>query len=621
MSGAVKRTKRRRSNYDKTASGKVAAKTRPLPVPEDESGISAKRNLAICILLILLTFGIYKAVVLFGAIPVPNPDYSGYVRVGREILHFKNPATYKRPPVLGIMQIAASKLTLFAENPVLTGSWLLNAILGTMIGVLAWLLGREIIGDSAVWFAIVVMLNPWILRYQAVPIAEVPMVFFILATLFLIFKHSNFCYVFASLASMVRYECSALIFIAFLMDMVYRRSKKERLLAFLYAFCASVPFLLWMLGTAVNWETSSQGHYLNLYGREDESMCFKKFLTLLWHSAFSITHQWPAAVKAMFIRPAGREEIEAVNSSVQTLSIISMITAGTACTIAVVMGIIKRNWKLLAMTIFLSLYIIAHSIKFDTHTRYMVPIICLAFLLCWAGLQYAWRLINGAVRIPRPIVVVLQLVVFVLAVMWFFAYIPYVSKTGPVSVRLSWLPYVAVGTAITVLLLHLYFLKFKYSTRHVVLAAIVCLVVTSQHFASARTIGNGGYNIEFKYLADWYVTNAERGEKLACTWANLLKLMAEKYEADFIDLKACRADTFEGIVDNCRKRNITYVAWTVRGSKKVKRGLDEIYVLKEPRDMGPFEFIHRIDLGKKSRWINIFRLRPPPEEVAGMKTE
>jgi hypothetical protein len=601
----------------------LRTESKPLPCPTTDLKASAKRNFSICLLLILLAFGVYKATVLFGAMPVPSPDYSGYVHVGREILHFQNPSTYKRPPVLGIMQIAASKLMLFSDNPVLTGSWLLNAIFGTMIGILAWLLAREVIGDSAVWFAIVFMLNPWILQFQANPIAELPMVFFILVTLFSIFKHSNWCYVFASLASMLRYECSALIFIAFLMDMVYRKSKKERLFAFLYAFCASVPFLLWMLGTAINWESSSGSHYLNLYGRENESMCFVKFFRLLWYSSFSTTHQWPAAVKAMFVGPASRAEAEAVTSAIRTVSMVSMITASTSCVIAVVMGIIRRNWNLLAMFLFLGLYIVAHSLKFDTHARYTVPVICLTFLLCWAGFQYTWRLINGAVRIPRSIIVVLQLVIFALAVVWFFAYIPYVSKTRPISVRLSWLPYAAVGTVIAVLLLHLYILKFKSCMRHFVLAAIVCLMITSQYFAAARAVGNGGYNVEFKHLADWYIANAKSGERLACTWVGLLKLMAEKHQADFIDLKTCRANTFDGIVRKCYKKNITYVAWTVRGSPKVKRGLKEIYVLREPRDIGPFEFIHRIDLGKKGRWINIFRLRPPADEgnEAGIEQE
>lgn len=619
MPRAGKRTKKRRRTYEKAPSVRVVGKTQPLSAPENDLQISARRNFSICVLLILLALGAYKAIVIFGAVPVPNPDYAGFVRVGREILHFQNPGTYKRLPALGILQITASKFAT-GDSPTLTGSWMLNALFGTLMGVLLWLVAGKVIGDSAVWFAVVCMLNPWMTYYQAEPIAEIPMIFFILVTFYFIFKASRWCYLFAALASMVRYECSALIFIAFLMDMIRAKDRKQRILTFMYAFLASVPFLLWMLGTALNWETTSTGHYLHHFGTGTGQRSFRKFPTLLWRSSVGVLFQWPAAVKAMFVRPTTPQQAEAVISAVNNLSVIGMVVAAFSCAAAFIVGLIKRNWNLLAIMLFTGLYAAAHSIKFGTHTRYCVPIIALSLLVVWAGLQYIWKLINKNGWMPAPLIVVLQVLVFVAAVLWFSAYLPYLLKTGSINVRLAALPYVALALAAVIFLLRLWFFRAVSLRSDLVLLALASVFIVSQHFTAAPLTAGGSYT-EFKELVNWYKTNAKSGEKLACTWSSTLRLVAEKYRNNFIDLKACSDDTFDGIVDKCYKKDITYVAWTPRGSGKVKRGLEEIFILKEPRDIGPFEFIHRIDLQRKGRWINIFRLRPPPEEAAEISAE
>jgi len=612
VSQAKKRIEKRRRTFPKVSSR--AGKTEPKkpPCPPTDLYASAKRNFSICVLLILLALGAYKAVVIFGAVPVPNPDYAGFVRVGRDILHFRNPGTYKRLPALGIMQITASKFAP-GDSPTLTGSWMLNALFGTLMGLLLWLVAAEVIGDSAVWFAVVCMLNPWMTYYQAEPIAEITMIFFILVTFYFIFKASRWSYLFAAIASMVRYECSALIFIAFLMDMIRAENRKQRILTFVYAFLASVPFLLWLVGTALNWETTSTGHYLHHFGTGTGQRSFKKFPTLLCRSSVGVLFQWPAAVKAMFVRPTTPQQAQAVISAVNTLSVFSMVASAFCWAAAFIYGLIKRNWNLLAVILFAGLYATAHSIKFGTHTRYCVPIIALNLLVVWAGLQYIWKLINKNDRIPAPIIFVLQALALVVAIIWFLAYLPYLLKTGSVKVGFAALPYVVLALAAAIFLLRLWFFRALSVRSDLVLLALASVFIVSQHFTAAPLMGGGSYT-EFKELVDWYKANAKGGEKLACTWSSTLRLVAEKYRNNFIDLKACSDDTFDGIVRKCYEKNITYVAWTPRGSPKAKRGLEEIFILKEPRDIGPFEFIHRIDLRRKGRWINIFRLRPPADK-------
>jgi len=124
-----------------------------------------------------------------------------------------------------------------------------------------------------------------------------------------------------------------------------------------------------------------------------------------------------------------------------------------------------------------------------------------------------------------------------------------------------------------------------------------------------------GYNIEFKRLVDWYVANAKPGEKLVCTWSPLLKLLGEKHKDNFIGFGSIKGKTFEEFIENCYKADVTYVTWNIRGSyKKMRKHLVHIgSQLLEPRDIGPFKLVERIEINKKIRWINIFRLREKPE--------
>ena len=72
-----------------------------------------------------------------------------------------------------------------------------------------------------------------------------------LITFFFMFRGSNWSYLFASIASMVRYECAALILAAFVLDMIRRKSKKEKIRALCYSILASIPLGIWMMGTII----------------------------------------------------------------------------------------------------------------------------------------------------------------------------------------------------------------------------------------------------------------------------------------------------------------------------------------------------------------------------------
>ena len=254
----VRPKKRRKSTARASADRKRSqppARQKTLSLPDTTLDTIREKRFEIVVLVVILAFGVYKSIALWGAYPIPNPDFPGFISVGKHLLTFQVPEKFKRAPAVGIFQVLLTYL--LGPNNELNAGWLLNAILAPLNIILIWRIGKRFIGNAAIFLAIVAMLNPWVLRSQVNPIAETTMIFFILITFLFIFKHSNWAYVFASIAAIVRYECTALILIAFLMDMVTRKTNKQRLLAFCWAALASVPFLLWMLGTYLTWSPTA----------------------------------------------------------------------------------------------------------------------------------------------------------------------------------------------------------------------------------------------------------------------------------------------------------------------------------------------------------------------------
>jgi len=601
----------------------LAAKVKGGVLVEQEVSEGRRQAFEWSVLLVLGVFGIYKTWALFGVIPVPNPDYSGFVRVGEQLLHFELPTSFKRAPVLGVLQVGLSHFVWWGPHPTLTASWLLNAVFSVLNIILVWRVGRMLVGESAIWLALVFGLNPWVLRYQIAPIAETALIFFSLTSLFFIFRRSKWGYVFAAVASLVRYEGVALIVVAFLMDMVEGRGRRERLYALLWAFLASVPFLFWMLGTVLTWGTSSQSHYVRNYeafftGKGAHGSGYLRFFQLLWQSSVEVLFKLPGYAKAMVVRPTSQAEADAMTLSVNQMNVwfgLSKVIAGLSCLMAFAYGIYKRHWKLLGLILFTLLYISVHSLRIKSHLRYTVPGIWMTLMICWVGFQCWGRLINFRGWLPKNVVVVFQVLVFIVSSIVLVGLLRYLGDARATCPFTAWLGYVGLAVVVLIMVLRLWFFKFRRIGMHMAIASVVGLAVLSQHYTTATVIRYGTYNKEFKQLVDWYVANAKPGEKLVCTWSSLLKLLGERYKDSFISFGSIKGETFEEFIENCYKADVTYVTWNIRGSfNKMRKGLGHIgSQLHDPQDTGPFELVARIERDKINRWINIFRLREKPE--------
>ncbi|MBN1816015.1 MAG: hypothetical protein JW828_01555 [Sedimentisphaerales bacterium] len=561
---------------------------------------------------ILTVFGIYKAVVLWGAFPVPNPDFPGFVQVGNELLHFQIPSSFKRAPVLGLMQVIAGKCMGGDE---LGAGWLINAVFSVANLLLLWRIGVRLVGRAAPYVALIAMLNPWIIRSQVNPIAETSMVFFTLLTFWLLFRHSRWAFVTASIASMVRYECTILILIAFLTEGLRQKSRKNWLCSLGLSAIASVPFLLWMLGTYLTWKPG-QSHYIyHFIHAEGQSSVGVQYLQLVWEGAFETLLQWPTAAKAMFAALSA-SETSSLEQARSVLSVASKIIAAGGILSALIHAIGKRNPCVGAIFVYLLFYVLVHSLREASHHRYVVPAGWACLLLCWWGYGSLWQKLNTPPGMRTAFRRVLIGLVILVCSVWLAGLWPYLTRLASPELLLKGrtLIFAALVTIVLVVIVQIMQEKMKCLSTFLALGLAGSLMASSHFFPTMLLVGRSTYYIEFKHLIDWFEQDTLAGERMASRWTSTLQYMTPLRKDDLVLTNRLAAETLEEFIANCRKANITYVTWSTRGSAITKRGLMNIQpYLKEPRTIGqrvgPLVLIKRIEEGP-SVWINIFRLTP-----------
>jgi hypothetical protein len=522
------------------------------------------------------------------------------------LLSFDLPGSFKRVPVRGVLQIGLSKFV-GGQYPELTGGWLLNAILHPLNLVLLYLVGRKILGRGAVWFALIAIINPWTLSMLVQPIVETTLIFFILLTFFFMLRRSGWCYVFASITSMVRYEGAALILAAFVLDVIESGTWKQRGVTFAKAAVAAIPISLWMILTVTRQEVGmGSGHYLAQYGR---STVFSKYTAYLWQVTFS-----------PLFTTMKKDSLEVVYA-------IGKFAASVGIVCGFVFGVLSRKRQTWSLLLFFVPYFLIHTMKANTRDRYCIPIAWLTLLLCLYGFKSLWDLLSQKLKLPRLAITALQVVMLVIAVIWAVGLVSFLPKLSPYSERSVSVPYVAMAVAMMIAVGYAIFFRSRGLMTFVATAGVVCLIVVSNQFRLAPLMGNGNMDVEFKLLADWYVAEADKGEKIVTTMPQLARLFAPKHRGRFVATWNIKGDGPVGFMQGCYDKNITYVAWDSRlgmspqDSYYKKYGLDRIAMLGSGKNAGPYEFITQIRHSNR-RFINIYRLRTqqPPQGNNGNKS-
>lgn len=606
-------SRRKVRKFSPKAGRHVSKKTRVDHVKEIEPDQLAKREryFEIFVIVALFAFGVYHSVLYFGHTIVPISDFPDLFRVGRDILSFRLPTRFKQAPVLGMLQFILSNFV-GGQLPKLTAGWLLNAILHPFNLVLLWLLGKRIVGKSALWLAVIAILNPWVIYLLTEPIVETTLLFFMLLTFYFIFKRSKWCYLFASVTTMVRYEGAALILAAFVMDMIYGRDKRQKVWAFFYSALASVPLALWMLGTVLTWKAGTI-HYFSVWTEEYSKgfaqsgggrTGFLLHMKLLWEVGFRpLLMPYPGSSKAFW----------------EMFWMLSKVLAVIGFCFGSIYGLCKRQWKILALLIFFVPYFVLHAQYPYPLQRFHCSIFWIALLICWFGLQSGWKLIDTNSRVPRVLILIFQVLAAIVAIIWLVLLVRYLPKISPMSPTSASLPYVAMILVALFFAGRIYIYKSRCFLRELSILSVLCLIIVSNQFSLVRLVSDGQREKEFKLLANWYVANAKPGEKLAVYMAGIVRMFAPKHTEHIVGLP--KADNPSEFIKACYEKDITYVVWATREGLRDshwgyrRSGLhNNIAVLRTPENVGPYQFITQV--GSKKGFVNIFRLQKRTDNIS-----
>jgi hypothetical protein len=413
---------------------------------------------------------------------------------------------------------------------------------------------------------------------------------------------------------MVRYEGAALILCAFVMDMIDSKDKRQRIAAFVYAVLASVPFALWMFGTMLEWKAAGPTHYLNILSKDYVSQFiggaeartgFVKNAEILWEVGFYY-----------LLIPFTKTE----NSIALAIFDANRIVVLANFLFGSVYGLYKRQWKILVLLLFFVPYFWIHAKYPYPIPRYYATIAAVVMLICIYGLYSFWKQIKD--KLPKRMVEISKIIVLTAVLSW--ALIVFGDFSSVRAIELSrasvYLPYVAILAVFTALIAERYVYKREWLTDFVILA-LMTLMIASNQCGVVRTVGNGDRDIEFKYLLDWYKANAKKGEKLVTTAPSILQIMAPQYKDCFIHTDSFDANNPIDFVAECYRRNITYVAWDSRVGllptdhyyKYWK--MANIAPLEAGEDIGPFQFITKLQTIFEYEYINLYRLKYPPPGV------
>ena len=593
-----------------------------------------QRLFDLSVVIILLALGAWLSFNYFGHKLVPSSDFPGFVSISRQLLSGRAPVNFKRAPVHGAMVAGISLFTQSSDHPDLTAGWILNAVIYPFVGVFVFLIARRFVKPlPAAMLAVIAAVNPYTLYMLRDPICEINLLVFFLASFYLMVIRSRWCYLVASVGSMVRYEAAGIIVCAFLVDFLSTRDKKEWLKSFACAAAAMIPLIIWLTATFIRGLKPDETHYLSelgeFSGRESTLQIFTKDLPiqlrLLWQVAYQPLLLPPAYIRSFFMRLT-QTEAQAIRNTLGMLQFAAAFTF--AC--GIVCAIVKRNWHILAMVFFLIMYLLVHAAHSYAFHRFLTAVYWIALLVSLFGLQGLWRLIRAAGRLPSGVMWVLQIFVVCAAGVWAARLlwpIEYeagkslwpMKVMGEVSVKSAAVLYMAIAAAVLSVVAFVLLFRTKHLRYAVVLAVVVAAMLFTNQYSIATTLRNGKEDDEFRQTAEWYRQNAAPGEKIACSMYMIRAMIDEKNAPNFVPLPATGKGPGDPdkFLELCYRRNITYVVWDRRlGFSEQDRyywmmGLNSARMLADPRSIGPFEFLVTLQSPYTGRYVHIFRLHRP----------
>lgn len=557
----------------------------------------------IFVLLLLFAFGLYMSILYWGHQVVPHFDFNCFASLGRQILSFQLPADYKRVPLVGILQVLLGKLT-GADCPEFTGGLLLNAILLPFNVILIFLIAKRFIDRFGALLAVIAIINPQVVQLLTEAIVETTLLFGILLSFYLMIRRSKWVYLAAAATSMVRYEGAVLIAAAFILDMIEGPDAKARIKTFVCSALASVPLAIWAALTVINWKSLGGTYYLKEMGSQSGGkIILMDFIELTWQIVYA---------------PLFMPSVHSGQDAFDMIFNLNMFFSAASFIIGITFAVLKKNWIILAMVLFLFVYLFIHAVHSFMVLRFCMPIVPISLIISAYGLWCLCLYLKRKTAVPDFVVIIFQAFIVLVLICWISILLADMRSIAQLSVRSVSLPYVSIAVSALICIGIVYVKGRKTLLKTITIFLFVCLMILSNQFMLTKVVGNGERDIEFKYLLDWYLENASPDEKMALTVPVILSDLAPKYEKNFIHTQEFEANSPNEFALECYKKNITYVAWDSRMGLTPQSvyykswKMSNIAPLAAGRDIGPYQFITQFRVDQR-RYLNLYRLRPLPQ--------
>lgn len=578
-------------------------KPAPLDAIEPERSKRLAEYVAVGLLVVLgLTYSLH----FLRHFVFPNSDFVAFLEIGRSWLHFQIPYTMKRAPLFSVITALVGNFFSSPDHN-LFGTELYNAIMFPTVMVLIYIIGRKFLGRAAVWVALLACISPWMVRMSSQPLAELTLVALFAATCICVRTHINWAYLFAMLGSIARWDMAGLIPAVALVDLIRNRKWFKTIIM---TALASIPFGLCMIITMIQLRGQPEGaHYIQVLAK-DRTFELIADLGFYWRNICSFLN-----AQLLQSSPSGQvRNFEALNSAVST---VTALLLGIAVLAGSVTAVIKKRWEIIVMLLAGIPYVLVHAIYPYRLSRFCVPAAWAGLIIAAYGAVTLWQ---WFIKKPKPkfLIPTVQLIGAIIFVLWAVKIVEtlnYAEKRCPVIERLA-----VISSLVAVAgFFGLQFVRrHKPSMRWLIIPAFLVLAVVSNAATTGFLMGNGQSGANFKRLGQWFYENARDDDRMITTMPGFMPIytsMPSKRFAHIAHISPQDAKDFPAFIRECRKRNITLIAWDSRlaGAPNDRYyklwGLDRIKMLGNPADrIGPCKLVHVISEG--SPGIAIYRIMP-----------
>jgi len=507
---------------------------------------------AVCL---LVAVGLIYSMHFFRHLVFPNSDYPAFLGTGRTWLSLQIPSSMKRAPLFSIITAILAGIFRFPDGELFSSN-LYNALMLPVAMVLMYFLGKRSIGRAAVWVAILAGTIPWMVRLSSESLAEVTMVVCLAATALAVQRDSTWAYLLAMLGSMARWDLGVLLPAVALIDLIRHR---RWLRTVVLGAIASIPFCLCMVITYLQLREQPPGaHYLQLLSKE-RTFELLVDLRLYWRAICSF-------IGAPLVRVLSNGQVQPMQELNDLIFKLSAFFLAGFFLLGSVLACVKKRWGLILLLMEGVPYVIVHAMYPYRLDRFCIPVAWAGMLIAAYGAVSSWRWFEER-RKPKWFVPVVQSAAIILFVLWSIKAAQTLKLADPVCPVIVQLVIISCIVCVAGSFVLQYVRRAKMSLGWFVVLAFMVLAVINSGVTTGFTMRDGQANANFRVLAQWFQKIAKPGDRIVTTMAGFGPLYTDLPQDRFVHAGAIELDKakdFNGFVEECRNRGVTFIAWDSR---------------------------------------------------------